>query len=117
MYYRSGLRGRKRGRHRLFRGNPPGAWLKKYLALPNGIPGADTILRVLGRIDHRKFEAGFLSRTRDYFKEKVSAGSVIAVDGKTIWGSESDERKAIYMVSAWADEVGLVPGQVQTEEK
>jgi hypothetical protein len=93
------------------------AWLKKYLALPNGIPSGDTILRVLGRIDHRKFEACFLSWIRGYFKEKVSAGSVIAVDGKTVRGSASDERKAIHIVSAWADELGLVLGQVQTAEK
>jgi hypothetical protein len=68
---------------------------------------------VLGRIDHRKFEACFLPRTRGYFKE--SAGSGIAIDGKTVWGSESGEWKAILIVSARADEVGLVLGQVQTE--
>jgi predicted transposase YbfD/YdcC len=43
----------------------------------------------------------------------MSAGSVIAVDGKTVRGSENGERKAIHIVSAWADEVG----QVQTVEK
>jgi hypothetical protein len=58
------------------------AWLKKYLALPNGIPSADTILRVLGRIDHRKFEECFRSWTWGYFKERMSAGSVVAIDGK-----------------------------------
>ncbi|MDR2363248.1 MAG: ISAs1 family transposase, partial [Spirochaetaceae bacterium] len=92
-------------------------WLRKYLALPNGIPSADTILRVLGRIDHRKFEGCFLSWTRGYFRERMSTGSVIAVDGKTVRGSENGERKAIHIVSAWADEVGLVLGQVQTAEK
>jgi hypothetical protein len=61
-------------------------WLRKYLALPHGIPSADTILRVLGRIDHRKFEGCFLSWARGYFRERMSAGSVIAVDGKTVWG-------------------------------
>jgi predicted transposase YbfD/YdcC len=101
----------------VFFGETHETWLKKYLKLPNGIPSADTILRVLGRIDHRKFEECFLSWTRGYFREKVSAGSVIAIDGKTVRGSESEERKAIHIVSAWADEVGLVLGQVQTEEK
>jgi hypothetical protein len=43
----------------------------------------------------------------------MSAGSVIAVDGKTVRGSENGERKAIHIVSTWADEVG----QVQTVEK
>ena len=36
-------------------------WLKDYLALPHGIPNADTILRVLARIDRKKFEECFLS--------------------------------------------------------
>jgi hypothetical protein len=92
-------------------------WLRKYLALPHGIPSADTILQVLGRIDHRKFEVCFLAWTRGYFRERVGAGAVIAVDGKTVRGSESEERKAIHIVSAWADELGLVLGQTQTEEK
>jgi predicted transposase YbfD/YdcC len=39
------------------------------------------------------------------------------VDGKTVRGSESEERKAIHIVSAWVDEVGLVLGQTQTREK
>jgi predicted transposase YbfD/YdcC len=101
----------------VFFGETHEAWLKKYLALPNGIPSADTILRVLGRIDHRKFEECFITWTRGYFRERMSAGSVIALDGKTVRGSASEERKAIHIVSAWADEVGLVLGQVQTDEK
>ncbi|MDR1317012.1 MAG: ISAs1 family transposase, partial [Spirochaetales bacterium] len=70
-----------------FFGETHGAWLKKYLALPNGTPSADTILRVLGRIDHRKFEECFRSWTQGYFKERISAGSVVAIDGKTVRGS------------------------------
>jgi predicted transposase YbfD/YdcC len=101
----------------VFFGETHQAWLKQYLKLPNGIPSADTILRVLGRIDHRKFEACFLSWTQGYFKEKASAGSVIALDGKRVRGSAGEERKAIHIVSAWADELGLVLGQIQTAEK
>jgi hypothetical protein len=67
-------------------------WLKDYLALPNGIPGADTILRVLVRIDLKKFEECFLSWTRGYFKERVRPGSVIAIDGKTVRGSAGEGR-------------------------
>jgi predicted transposase YbfD/YdcC len=92
-------------------------WLKQYLALPNGIPSADTILRVLARIDSKKFEECFLSWTRGYFQERVKPGSVIAIDGRTARGSASDEGKAIHLVSAWADEMALVLGQVQTAEK
>src|SRR5215510_1079736 len=59
-------------------------WLKLYLSLPNGIPSADTILRVLSRIDHRKFEECFLNWTRGYFRQRAQPGSVIAIDGKTV---------------------------------
>jgi predicted transposase YbfD/YdcC len=100
-----------------FFGETHEAWLKKHLALPNGTPSADAILRALGRIDHQKFEPCFLSWTRGYFKERASAGSVVAIDGKTARGSASEERKAIPIVSAWADELGLVLGQAQTEEQ
>src|SRR5215510_12049810 len=89
-------------------------WLKQYLALPNGIPSADTILRVLARIGHVKFEACFLDWTRGYFKERVQPGSNIAIDGKTIRGSASETEKGIHLVSAWANELGLVLGQVKT---
>jgi hypothetical protein len=101
----------------VFFGETRQAWLKKHLALPNGIPSADTILRVLGRIDRRKFEECFRSWTQGYFKERISPGSIIAIDGKTARGSASGERKAVHIVSAWADELGLALGQIQTEEK
>jgi len=92
-------------------------WLKQYLALPNGIPSADTILRVLARIDHAKFEACFLNWTRGYFKERMQPGSVIAIDGKTIRGSVTETGRGVHLVSAWANELGLVLGQVKTAEK
>ncbi|MDR2176813.1 MAG: hypothetical protein LBP20_02085, partial [Treponema sp.] len=69
------------------------------MGLTNGIPSADTILQVLGRIDHRKLEACFLSWTRGYFWERAGTGLIIAIDGKTVRGSESEERKAIHIVT------------------
>ena len=93
------------------------SWLKQYLTLPHGIPSADTILRVLGRIDYKKFEECFLTWTRGYFRERVQPGSVIAIDGKTVRGSATETEKGIHLVSAWADELGLVLGQVKTSEK
>ena len=92
-------------------------WLKKYLVLPHGIPSADTILRVLARIDHKKFEECLMNWTHGYFRERVQPGSVIAIDGKTVRGSGKKEGKGIHLVSAWADELGLVLGQVRTGEK
>jgi predicted transposase YbfD/YdcC len=93
------------------------AWLKQYLLLPNGIPSADTILRVLARIDHKKLEECLLNWTQGYFRVRSTPGSVIAIDGKTVRGSKEKGGKGIHLVSAWADELGLVLGQVQTKEK
>jgi hypothetical protein len=90
-------------------------WLKQYLALPNGIPSADTILRVLARIDHTKFEECLLNWTQGYFRERVQPGYGIAIDGKTVRGSASDTEKGIHLASAWANELGLVLGQVRTK--
>jgi len=87
------------------------------LVLPNGIPSADTILRVLGRIDHTKFEECILNWTKGYFLERKEPGSVIDVDGKTVKGSVTDTEKGIHLVSAWADKLRLVLAQVKTQEK
>jgi predicted transposase YbfD/YdcC len=92
-------------------------WLRQYLALPHGIPSADTILRVLARIDHKKFEECFLNWTRGYFRQRAQPGSNINIDGKSVRGSASEGGKAIHVVSAWANELGLALGQVKTSEK
>jgi predicted transposase YbfD/YdcC len=92
-------------------------WLKQYLVLPYGIPSADTILRVLARIDHTKFEECFLNWTGGYFKERAQPGSVIAIDGKTIRGSASESGKAIHLASVRAGKLSLALGQVKTAGK
>ena len=92
------------------------SWLKKYLKLPHGIPSADTILRVLRQIDSKRFAECLTSWVGGYFQQHRD-GSIIAIDGKTVRKSDDGERKAIHLVSAWADELRLVLGQVQTEEK
>ena len=90
-------------------------WLKQYLALPNGIPSTDTILRVLARIDHTKFEECFLNWMRGWERSQLGYG--IAIDGKTVRGSTTESERGIHLVSAWANELGLVLGQVKTAEK
>ena len=92
-------------------------WLKQHLVLPNGIPSADTILRVLARAGHTKFEKCFLDWTSGYFRERVQPGYGIAIDGKTARGSATDTEKGIHLVSAWANELSIALGQVKTAEK
>ena len=92
-------------------------WLKTFLALPNGIPSHDTFGRVFSLIDPKKFEACFAAwiKSLDINTQK----EVIAIDGKTLRGSNNKRKKekALHLVSAWAANNRLMLGQVKTEEK
>lgn len=93
------------------------AWLEEFLALPNGIPCADTFRRVFERIDPKAFEQCFQRWVRTLV-EHLGA-QVIPIDGKTLKGSYDRERQksALHVVSAWASEHRLVLGQVKVSEK
>ena len=90
-------------------------WLRKFIPLANGIPSHDTFRRVFERLDPKQFEACFLS----WIKSLSLITGQVAIDGKTLRRShdQTNGKKALHMVSAWASECGLVLGQVATEEK
>ena len=90
-------------------------WLRKFIPLANGIPSHDTFSRVFERLDPEQFEACFLS----WIKSLRLITGQVAIDGKTLRRShdQTNGKKALHMVSAWASECGLVLGQVATEEK
>ena len=98
--------------------------LKKYLELPNGIPSADTILRVLAGIDGKELERVLAVYARETFGSQIPEKEIIAIDGKTIKRSaytnhndESKSHKAAHVVSAFASSMEICFGQVKTEEK
>lgn len=98
--------------------------LKKYLGLANEIPSADTILRVLAKIELEQLGRAFIKYAKFVFGSKMQEGEVIALDGKTGCGSECSPatgngaaHKAIHMASAWASRLGMCFGQVKAEEK
>ena len=62
--------------------------LKKYLILANGIPSADTILRVLAKIDTKQLGKIFIEYAKLVFGNRIKEGDVLAFDGKTECGSE-----------------------------
>jgi predicted transposase YbfD/YdcC len=92
-------------------------WLSTFLALPNGIPSADTFRRLFERIHPQQFEQCF----EQWVKVLVEDLSVnlIAIDGKGVNGSydRSIGRKALHLVSAWASEHRLVLAQVKVQDK
>ena len=94
------------------------SWLRKYCELPGGIPSHDTFTRVFSCIDPEALRIAFASWMADV--EAITAGSVVAVDGKTLrraFARAGDGKGAIHMVSAWLTENRVVLGQLKVEAK
>jgi predicted transposase YbfD/YdcC len=95
------------------------AWLKQFLALPNGIPSHDTFRRVLMLVDPDAFERRFLAWVRAVFRPEAGTLRQVALDGKTVRRSFDHKRgrSPLHLVSAAATEHGLVLAQRATEAK
>lgn len=92
-------------------------WLKSFLTLENGIPSHDTFGDIFAAINPEQLRQCLIEWTES-IRKKIQ-GEVVAVDGKTIRGSKSDteDRRAIHVVSAWAAENGVVLGELAIDEK
>lgn len=92
-------------------------WLKKFLELPNGIPSHDTIGRVFSLLDSEQFIRCFLSWVQTI--HQVTAGQIIAVDGKTVRASldRAKGQNPLHVVSAWASANRVTLGEVMVDEK
>src|SRR5512147_1100763 len=98
-------------------GNSKLPWLKTFLELPNGIPSHDTFGRVFSLLDAQEFQTAFYEWV--WAVNEIVAGQIINLDGKRLGGSQDKHlgKRAIYMVSAWAEENELVLGQRKVDEK
>jgi predicted transposase YbfD/YdcC len=92
-------------------------WFSRFLKLPSGIPSHDTFGRVFAALDATEFQRCFLEWVQAV--HVLTAGQVIAIDGKTLRRSHDKRRgkAALHMVSAWASANRLVLGQVATDAK
>jgi predicted transposase YbfD/YdcC len=91
-------------------------WLKTFLTLPSGIASHDTFNRVIAALDPEEMEKGFVAWVSSI--ARLTAGEVVAIDGKTLCGTrETGKKKLVHMVSAWAEGNGLVLGQRKVDEK
>jgi predicted transposase YbfD/YdcC len=92
-------------------------WLKTFLELPKGIPSHDTFGRVFAKIKPDEFQKRFMEWVQAI--ETLTAGQVIAIDGKKLRRSHDQEagKEAIYMISAWATQNQLVLGQAKVAQK
>ena len=98
-------------------GESKAAWLRQFLELPCGIPSHDTFRRVFSLLDASAFQERFTEWVAGVFT--VKRGQVVAVDGKTLRGSQDagNGQSAIHLVSAWASESGLLLGQRKVAQK
>ena len=92
-------------------------WRRTFLELPGGVPSHDPMARVFARLDPKQLHAAFL-RWLDSASERGVPGQ-IAVDGKTLRRSfdGASGQRPLHGVSAFADGLGLVLGQLAVTEK
>ena len=91
--------------------------LREYFELENGIPSHDTIERAFAMFSSKfleYFQSKFNEMLNDNEGEKIK--KILAIDGKTQRGNDTDEQKANHIVSA-VDEDGFCLGQVKTADK
>lgn len=93
------------------------AWLARFLDLQSGIPSHDRFNALFKAIKPEEFERCLLSWVTSL--HEVTAGQLIAIDGKTLRQSfdKADAKSAIHMVSAWATANQISLGQVIVDQK
>jgi predicted transposase YbfD/YdcC len=92
-------------------------WLARFLDLSSGIPSHDRFNAILAAIKPAQFEQCLLSWISAL--HEITAGQVIAIDGKTLRRSfdAASGKSAIHMVSAWATANHISLGQVVVDAK
>lgn len=91
-------------------GDAKEGWLKRFLALPNGIPSHDTFYRVFSRLD----PAAFGACVAGWMGAVCEAAGLrhVAIDGKAVRSAPRDTFSGcLHLVSAWAAESHLILGQ------
>ena len=92
------------------------SFLKKYLPFKNGVPSHDTFSRVFSRLNPKQFKESFMNWVGS-LQEEIP--ELVALDGKKIRRSfdKAKNKKALYMVSAFATESNIVLGQEKVDCK
>jgi predicted transposase YbfD/YdcC len=93
------------------------SWLATILDMSSGIPSHDRFNAIFKAIKPAEFERCLLSWVTSL--HEVTAGQLVAIDGKTLRQSfdKADAKSAIPMVSAWATANHISLGQVVVDQK
>ncbi|MGI9278480.1 MAG: ISAs1 family transposase [Endozoicomonas sp.] len=93
------------------------SWLKLFIPMPHGVPSHHTFIRVFERLDPDEFRECFINWVKQIAERTY--GEVVAIDGKTLRRSydKGDNKAAIHMVNAWANQTGMVLGQLKAAAK
>jgi len=90
-------------------------WLSTFLRLPAGIPSHDTFNRVFSALDPEELEKGFVGWVASI--AQLTAGEVVAIDGKALRGTRQAGKTLVHLVSAWANQNNLVLAQRRVDDK
>jgi predicted transposase YbfD/YdcC len=96
-------------------GNAKLDWFKIFLKLPHGVPSHDTFNRVFCALDPRQFTECFISWTQSV--RAAIPGEIVALDGKALRRAIDSGAAPRCIVSAWAEDNGLVLGQLEVDGK
>jgi predicted transposase YbfD/YdcC len=93
------------------------SWLATILDMSSGIPSHDRFNALFKAIKPAEFERCLLSWITSL--HEVTAGQLVAIDGKTLRQSfdKASAKSAIHMVSAWATANHISLGQVVVDQK
>lgn len=97
-------------------GNQKIDFLKTILSFNNGIPTDDTFRRFFRALEPEQFKTSFMNWIKAL---QQGASKLVSIDGKTLRRSHDrvNNQKPLHMVSAWCSEMGIVLGQLKTDEK
>jgi predicted transposase YbfD/YdcC len=90
-------------------------WFKTFLTLRNGIPSHDTFNRLFAALASQAFLDCFLRWTQSL--RQVVAQEIVALDGKALRRAFHGDQSVKYVISAWAEDNGLVLGQLKVSDK
>ena len=92
-------------------------WLRGYYPYKHGIPSHDVLGKVFSALDPIEFSKCFTEWVNSL--SALTKGEVIAIDGKSICGSDDKDsgKSALHVVSAYATESRLCLGQQAVDAK